>query len=114
MLARTLSTLRAGRLATLTSLVVPTRLFATRRERNSETKTPPAFQFQDQFEFTDPDPTPFRRIEGSEKYVHETTALGENFLHIEPEGITALTEEAMRDVLYVRVVAEKGLVRVMT
>ena len=56
-----------------------------------------AFQYQDMLP-TAADDSPFRRLSGD--YVSTFEAAGQRFLRVEPEALTLLTREAMRDIAH--------------
>ncbi len=54
------------------------------------------FVYQDPFPLGK-DPTPYRKLEGSEKYVSVRSFEGRQILAVDPEALTVLAHEAMRD-----------------
>mmetsp|Transcript_32903 Transcript_32903/g.93527 ORF Transcript_32903/g.93527 Transcript_32903/m.93527 type:complete len:569 (+) Transcript_32903:75-1781(+) len=60
----------------------------------------PEFRYQDVFELATPLPTPYRKLEGSEKYVSTLEAGGRTILQVDPEGLRLLAREAMRDIAH--------------
>jgi fumarate hydratase, class I len=59
----------------------------------------PEFTYQDPFPLSK-DTTKYRKIEGSEKYVKVEQFAGKEVVRIDPEALTILTSEAMRDVSF--------------
>jgi fumarate hydratase class I len=59
----------------------------------------PEFQYQDPFPLG-PDPTPYRPIPDTQKYVEITQFVGKDILRICPETLSILANEAMRDVSF--------------
>ncbi|MFO7892706.1 MAG: fumarate hydratase, partial [Longimicrobiales bacterium] len=59
----------------------------------------PEFVYQDPFP-TGADTTEYRKIEGSERYVRVEQFDGQDVLRIDPEALTVLAREAMRDVSF--------------
>jgi fumarate hydratase, class I len=59
----------------------------------------PEFVYQDPFPLA-PDSTPYRKLEGSESYVRVEQLGGREVVRIDPEALTVLTREAMRDVSF--------------
>ncbi|HEY2901400.1 MAG TPA: fumarate hydratase [Polyangia bacterium] len=60
----------------------------------------PEFQFQDllPLDHGDDDDTPYRKLSGD--HVSTFEAAGRTFLHVEPEALTLLTRQAMRDIAH--------------
>ena len=67
-------------------------------ERATPAAAPP-FVYQDPFPLG-PDTTPYRKLEGSEKYVSVGRFEGEDVLVVDPEALTVLARAAMRDVSF--------------
>ncbi len=59
----------------------------------------PGFVYQEPFP-VEADSTAYRKLEGSEKYVRVDRFAGREMLRIEPEALTLLAREAMRDVSF--------------
>jgi fumarate hydratase class I len=59
----------------------------------------PDFVYQDPFPIGK-DATKYRKVEGSEKYVSTADFDGKEVLKVDPEGLTVLANEAMRDVSF--------------
>jgi fumarate hydratase, class I len=59
----------------------------------------PEFVYQEPFPLS-PDTTDYRRIEGSERYVRVDRFAGAHVLRVDPEALTILAREAMRDVSF--------------
>ncbi|MFW5947237.1 MAG: fumarate hydratase [Gemmatimonadota bacterium] len=59
----------------------------------------PEFVYQDPFP-GGPDTTDYRKLEGSERYVRVERFAGQDVLRVDPEALTLLTREAMRDVSF--------------
>jgi fumarate hydratase, class I len=59
----------------------------------------PEFVYQEMFPLAD-DPTPYRKLDGSERYVTVERFAGRDVLRVDPEALTVLTREAMRDVSF--------------
>jgi fumarate hydratase, class I len=59
----------------------------------------PPFVYQEPFPLAE-DTTPYRRLEGTERYVSVETFAGGDILRVDPEALTVLTREAMRDVSF--------------
>jgi fumarate hydratase class I len=59
----------------------------------------PAFVYQDPYP-TGSDTTEYRKLEGSEKYVSVEMFDGQDVLKVDPEALTVLAREAMRDVSF--------------
>lgn len=59
----------------------------------------PEFVYQEPFPLS-PDATDYRKIEGSERYVRMERFAGTDVLHVDPEALTVLAREAMRDVSF--------------
>jgi fumarate hydratase, class I len=59
----------------------------------------PEFTYQDPFPLSK-DTTTYRKIQGSEKYVKVEQFAGKEVVRIDPEALTVLTNEAMRDVSF--------------
>jgi fumarate hydratase class I len=67
-------------------------------DRTERTSVPP-FEYQDPFPLGE-DPTEYRKLEGSERYVSVDTFGGQEVLRVDPEALTVLAREAMRDVSF--------------
>jgi fumarate hydratase, class I len=59
----------------------------------------PPFVYQEPFPLA-PDTTHYRKIEGSERYVSAASFEGREMVRVDPEALTLLTREAMRDVSF--------------
>jgi fumarate hydratase, class I len=63
------------------------------------TSAPPPFVYQEPFPLAE-DETTYRRLEGSERYVRVERFGDQEVLRVDPEALTVLTREAMRDVSF--------------
>ena len=62
-------------------------------------KQAPEFEYQDPYP-TGPDTTEYRKLEGSERWVTVDQFDGQDVIRIDPEALTVLAREAMRDVSF--------------
>jgi fumarate hydratase, class I len=62
-------------------------------------RSAPAFVYQDPFPL-DRDPTRYRKIQGSEAFVTVDRFAGADMVRVDPEALTVLAREAMRDVSF--------------
>jgi len=60
----------------------------------------PQFYYQDLFEPHQEDLTPYRRLKKASEYVSTSEFNGKTMIHVEPEALTLLAEEAMRDIAH--------------
>jgi len=70
------------------------------QKKFSSTVTRAPFVYQDIFENAKADPTPYRRLDTLSSGVSTVELGGETFLKIEPEVLTGLTAEAMKDIAH--------------
>ena len=62
---------------------------------------PPEFVYQDLFEQTEAVDVPYRKLEGSEKWVSTVAGpKGLEYVSVAPEALTALTKSAMTDIAH--------------
>jgi fumarate hydratase class I len=91
MLAAATKTIRSGR-HVFTSRIVGA------LSRSSSTAAP--FYYQDLFEHPNDPVTPYRKIEGSEKWVSTFDIDGQKMLKVQPEALTAITTAGMTDIAH--------------
>jgi len=70
------------------------------QKKFSSTVSRAPFVYQDIFENAKADPTPYRRLDTLSSGVSTVELGGETFLKIEPEVLTGLTAEAMKDIAH--------------